>query len=78
MLGATVGLLQVVAFIGHAGELWVVMGNGGFDAPEEVFDHPTHVAFANFTPVALLVAVLVVIAATAAWAVQRRRAAVLP
>jgi phosphatidylserine synthase len=33
--------------IGHLGELLVVIGHGGMHAPEEVFENPAHVAFAN-------------------------------
>lgn len=71
---ALVVATQAVAFVGHVGELWVVMDNGGFDAPESVFDLPPHAAFADVTPLALLVSALVVVVATFAWAAERRRA----
>lgn len=51
-----------------------MLGNGGFDAPESVFDLPAHAAFGDFTPLALLAAVLVVLAATVTWLLRRRRA----
>ena len=53
---------QPILLLGHAGELFAVINHGGFEASDELFNDPDHLAPASFTLLAITLTLLALIA----------------
>lgn len=71
-LAAFVACLQVLAVVGHAGELLAVVRHGGLDAGEAIYQETAHEMFGVATPMMLLLSVALIVAITMGQAVVRR------
>lgn len=72
-LARTAAVFQAVGLFGHVGELTTVFLNGGFNAPESLFEDSWHTFFASFAPTGLLASALTVIVLSIVVAVRRAR-----
>lgn len=61
---------QPVLLLGHAGELFAVINHGGFEASDELFNDPDHLAPASFTLLAITLTLLALIAINLSAAVR--------
>jgi hypothetical protein len=72
-LAVAITVLQLVALIGHVGELIAVLRDGGLDSGEDIYTTTEHEIFGTATPLLLLVSVALVVAISLGRALVKRR-----